>query len=208
MITETHLNDIKINELNNNLLLINSGPAPGQIALKGVGFIISKNVLADDKYLFHGYSERVARLSLRDSSNITNLIVAYAPTEASTATGNTVELDRFYCDLESALKDCGNEKVIIGGDFNCRIGADPETMRCVVGKWCGLFTSENGERLVDFCHEYGLRVENTFFRHRLNQRTSWTHAATGRRELLDLFLARGDIFEDVRTYINFDCGSS
>jgi hypothetical protein len=206
MVTETHLCG-NVSYERKGRLFLNSGPAPGLSALKGVGFIVDKKSVVVNEYLFHGYSERVARLCIRDnksSKNDINFVVAYAPTESS---GDVLELDRFYCDLDHALKDCVSGKIIVGGDFNCRIGVDYEPLRHVVGKWCGLFTSDNGDRLIDFCHQNGLRVESTFFRHRLRQRTSWIHPATGRRELLDLLLARGVTFHDVRTYVNYDCGS-
>jgi hypothetical protein len=51
-------------------------------------------------------------------------------------------------------------------------------------------TSENGELLTEMAISCGLRVENTFYRKKLSQRTSWTHPATSRRSLLDLFLMK------------------
>jgi hypothetical protein len=57
-----------------------------------------------NEYLFQVLSERVARLYIRDnksSKNDIHSVVAYAPTESS---GDILELDWFYCDLDHALR--------------------------------------------------------------------------------------------------------
>ena len=43
-------------------------------------------------------------------------------------------MDFFYSDLEKAISERQGEHLIIGGDFNCRIGQDPEPLRKVVGR--------------------------------------------------------------------------
>jgi len=62
---------------------------------------------------------------------------------------------------------------IIGGDFNCRIGKNDEC-RNIVGIYASAHhTSESGELLMELAASRGLRIENTFYKHKMSQRTSW-----------------------------------
>lgn len=205
-LTETHLHGVSDRQ-SPELTLLNSGPAANAKCLHGVGFLI-RNTHLNCGYSFVGYSSRVARLSLNSGSNY---IVCYAPTESG---GTEEEIDDFYLLLHRAMAECppGTEKrIIIGGDFNCRIGEDPEPLRKAVGKWTSTVkTSENGEILIDFCHMNNLRIMNSFFRHKLFQRATWAHPATKRKETLDFFLANEGsfkLFTDVKVETSADCGS-
>ena len=99
---------------------------------------------------------------------------------------------------------------IIGGDFNCRIGKNDEC-RNIVGIYASAHhTSESGELLMELAASRGLRIENTFYKHKMSQRTSWEHPATKRRELLDFFLTDQKSCRriiDVKSYPGLDCGS-
>lgn len=205
-LTETHISEVK-EQNGRDSTFFNSGPKLGLPEVQGVGFLVSNKKLIGD-YTFTGYSPRVARLCIPTNKSPLNFIVCYAPTEAN---GTDDEMDEFYRDFEKAIADKKGDHLIIGGDFNCRIGKDEEPLRKVVGRWPGQTpTSDHGERLIDFCHQHRLKISNTYFNHKLLHRTTWTHPRTKRRETLDFFISSEETFKafrDVRARPSEDCKS-
>lgn len=205
-LTETHISEVK-EQQGKDSSFFNSGVKLGSRELQGVGFLVNNKHLVGD-YTFTGYSDRVARLSIPTDKSPLNFVVCYAPTESN---GTDEEMNDFYRDLEKAISDKQGDHLIIGGDFNCRIGRDEEPLRKVVGRWTGqVITSDHGERLIDFCHQRNLRICNTFFNNTLLKRTTWTHPQTKRRETLDFFIASEDTFKRflvVKGRPAEDCGS-
>ncbi|XP_066911977.1 uncharacterized protein [Clytia hemisphaerica] len=99
---------------------------------------------------------------------------AYAPTLESTT--KKPELTRnFYEKLSSVTKTFkAREALIIGGDFNAKTRAVPNTYpNEIVGKFAKSDININGEKLIEFCMLYNLRITNTFFKHKPIHLTTW-----------------------------------
>ena len=98
----------------------------------GVGFAIRRSIANDLVELPIAINERLMtlRIPLSKSNHVT-LLSAYAPT--MTSSDSTKE--HFYEDLSKVLKKIPNEdKIILLGDFNARVGNDIEAWPKVLGK--------------------------------------------------------------------------
>jgi hypothetical protein len=208
LVTETHIAE-HVELESGDMIFLNKGMPLGCTAQCGVGFLANKKWLTAYDWSFTAYSERVAKLSLVRDSQKSSFIVCYAPTEMN---GSEEEMAEFYGQLSLALQPRDdNEMIILGGDWNCRIGAPTDEEGHVTGKWCGRdVTSPRGETLLDFCSEHQLRVANRYFKHPLRHRCTWTHPATKRRETLDFFLSNvkgSRHILDIKSRPHRNCGS-
>ena len=89
--------------------------------------------------------------------NIT-VIQAYAPT----SNAEDVDTERFYEDFQDLLELTPHKVVLfILGDWNAKVGSQ-ETPG-VTGKFGLGMRNEAGQRLIEFCQENALVIENTLF---------------------------------------------
>jgi len=160
---------------------------------------------------FEAISERVFLCHIPHRT--ITLVGVYVPTDSGYS---SEEKEEFFITLQEHIEKATVEaekrrfELVIGGDFNCRLNRTDENEKTVGCYTSSKVTSENGELLIDLAEACNLRIENTFYKHKLTQRTSWTHPATKRRLLLDLFLvqkSRCNRIRNVKSYPNFDCGS-
>jgi len=139
----------------------------------------------------------------------------YVPTDSGYS---SEEKEEFFASLQEHVERATAEaekrkfELIVGGDFDCRLWLNrtEENVKTVGCYTSSTVTSENGGLLIDLADACNLRVENTFYKHKLTQRTSWTHPATKKRLLLDLFLSqksRYNRISNAKCYPNFYYGS-
>ena len=98
----------------------------------GVGFAIRNNIINNLSSLPKGHNDRLMslRLPLIKGRHIT-IISAYAPT----MTNPDDIKDKFYEDLDSLIKTIPKEdKLLILGDFNARVGTDYTTWEGIIGR--------------------------------------------------------------------------
>ena len=89
--------------------------------------------------------------------NIT-VIQVYAPTSKAEET----EVERFYEDLQDLLELTAPKDVLfIIGDWNATVGS--QETPAVTGKFGLGMRNEAGQRLIEFCQENVLVIENTLF---------------------------------------------
>ena len=89
--------------------------------------------------------------------NIT-VIQVYAPT----SNAEEAEVEQFYEDLQDLLELTPKKDVLfIIGDWNAKVGSQ-ETPG-VIGKFGLGMQNEAGQKLIEFCHENALVIENTLF---------------------------------------------
>lgn len=119
----------------------------------------------------------MAKIKLKTNNLI--LISAYAPTE-ETSKVNPKERDEFYEELEQLIENVKKRDfVIIAGDFNARVGKTTEQHADVVGNYAkGTEPSANGIHLIELCKRNNLITLNTFFKHKMAHRTTWTSPKT------------------------------
>ena len=89
--------------------------------------------------------------------NIT-VIQVYAPTNKA----EEAEVERFYEDIQDLLELTPKKDVLfIIGDWNAKVGSQ-ETPG-VTGKFGLGVQNEAGQRLIEFCQENALVIQNTLF---------------------------------------------
>ncbi|BHF68704.1 hypothetical protein SprV_0301174300 [Sparganum proliferum] len=72
--------------------------------------------------------------------------------------------DKFYEDLHALLATVSKaDKLVVLGDFNARVGADPTAWRGVLGPHGLRGSNDNGLLLLRTCAEHRLILTNTFF---------------------------------------------
>ena len=83
---------------------------------------------------------------------------------ALTSNAEEAEVERFYENLQELLELTPKKDVFfIIGDWNAKVGSQ-ETPG-VMGKFGLGVQNEAGQRLIDFCQENALVIENTIFQH-------------------------------------------
>ena len=96
------------------------------------------------------------------------VIQAYAPT----SNAEEVEVERFYEDLQDLLELTPPKDVLfIIGDWNAKVGSQ-ETPG-VMGKFGLGVQNEAGQKLVEFCQENALVIENTLFQQHKRRLYTW-----------------------------------
>ena len=99
----------------------------------------------------------------------TMVIQAYAPT----TNAKEAEVEQFYEDLQDLLELTSNKDVLfIIGDWNAKVGS--QEARGVTGKFGLGIQNEAGQRLIEFCQENALVIENTLFQQHKRRLYIWT----------------------------------
>ncbi|XP_071504204.1 craniofacial development protein 2-like [Diadema antillarum] len=165
-----------------------SGKPRCERRLPGVGFMVKNSIASRLENLPTGHSDRIMsmRLSLRKGQYIT-LSSVYAPTLQA----EPAEKGKFYTDLRIfSLQVREDDKVIILGDFNARVGKDSETWSGILGKHGVGKCNGNGRLLLEFCTEQQLVITHTLFQQRDILKTTWMHPRSKHWHLLDYILVR------------------
>ena len=90
------------------------------------------------------------------------------------------------------------DKIIIMGDFNARVGSDyknwPALGRHGIGK-----CNRNGLALLTFCTENNLAISSTYFPQKNKYKSTWMHPQSKHWHLLDYVLVRQRDVKDVHS---------
>nr|AOE48155.1 hypothetical protein [Eumigus monticolus] len=133
------------------------------------------------------------RLRLNGNKHVT-VVSAYAPTLGS---DDDIK-EKFYSDLDNILSNINRQdKIILLGDFNARVGKDYKVWNGVIGKEGVGSVNSNGIRLLSKCAEHGLVITNTIFRQKNRFKTSWQHPRSKHWHLIDYVIVRKEDLRDV-----------
>ena len=100
--------------------------------------------------------------------NIT-VIQVYAPNSNT----EEAEVEWFYEDLQDLLELTPKKDVLFMiGDWNAKVGS--QETPAVTGKFGLGIQNEAGQRLIEFCQENALVIENTLFQQHKRQLYTWT----------------------------------
>ena len=108
---------------------------------------------------------------------------------ATTMTYSVEEKETFYQELTVPRED----KLLILGDFNARVGMDRQTYKSISGKFGKKTKNFNGELLLNFCAQLELSITNTFFYQPDKNHFTWKHPCSGPYHLLDYAITRTEI---------------
>ena len=154
----------------------------------------------------HSYRLMSFRLPMQDNRFAT-VISVYAPTLLTDAEVK----EAFYSDLRNLLRQVKSEdKVLILGDFNARVGRDCNVWTGVLGRHGVGNCNDNGRLLLEFCSEHELTITNTMFQQKDRYKTTWQHPRSKHCHLLDYILTRQRDINDVqhtRVMPSADCYS-
>ena len=187
-------------------ILIYSGKEKNERAASGVGLLIHQKFetnIKDIKYV----SDRLLQVTLNlHDKKPTHFISVYAPD----ITKPQEERENFYTDLQNTLDKIPiPDEVIILGDFNARIGN--EVIAGIKHRFNEETLNENGETLIHFCAQNELRINNTFYPHKIQHK--WTFENTrGQKSMIDYVLTNRNIHPtkilDVRVLTSANTGTN
>ena len=168
------------------------GKPKGEKRDGGVGFAI-KSDLAEKLERPSGITDRIMKLQAPLSCGRSlSILSVYAPTLQA----NEDIILAFYGALrETIIKIPIDEKLIILGDLNARVGKDWVTWDSLYHHGFGKINS-NGLRLLELCSELNLVICNTFFHQKEKHKTTWTHPRSKQGHLIDYIITRKrDLFD-------------
>ncbi|KAK0131440.1 Craniofacial development protein 2 [Merluccius polli] len=156
--------------------------------IHGVGFAIKTTLLRHLPEVPAAIVERLMTLRLPlAKSRFATLVSVYAPTLNS----EEGVKDRFYDNLCATLQSIPrNDKIILLGDFNARVGTNHEVWQGVIGRHGVGNMNSSGLRLLSLCSELGLTITNTFFQLRNMHKTSWMHPRSKHWQIIDYVIVR------------------
>ena len=129
-----------------------------------------------------------------EKPTVCTLISVYSPTLQA----DLFDKEKFYDDLRRLVQNTPtDDKIIIMGDFNARVGRDSESWKGVLGKHGVGNCKENGRLHLEFCSEHQLVITNTIFQQRNSIKTTWMHPRSKHWHLLDYVLVRQKDQNDV-----------
>lgn len=186
-------------------IMFYSGVPKETRAKEGVGILLNKkyeNSIDDYKFI----SERILMVSLRMTNmNTLYIFSIYAPEDCKPER----EKESFYDTLHEYLNLVPPDKpVLILGDFNARIGNN--IVPGIKQRFNEATLNDNGMLLTQFCSDNALRINNTFFEHKMQSKMTWRNTR-GSESVIDYIVSNRSIHPsqilDVRSLNSADIGS-
>ena len=162
-LSETRLADKGIlKEYGGGYTLSWRGKPEAEERLHGVGFAIRTSLMNSIPTLPVGINEWLMKLHLPlTKSRHLTIISAYA----LTLTNSDETKEKFYDDLDRLIRPTSpNDKLLIMGDFNSRVGKDQASWKRILGYQGVGKMNFNGLLLLSKCAEHELCITNTVFR--------------------------------------------
>ena len=175
----------------------------GQESLRrnGVALIVKKRVL-DAVLECNLKNDRMISVHFQGKPYNIRIIQVYAVTTGA----EEAEVNWFYEDLLELIPQ--KDVFFIIGDRNAKVGSQ-ETPG-VTGKFALGVWNESGQRLIEFCQENTLVIENTLFQQHKRRLYTWTSPDGRYRNQIDYILCsqrcRSPI-QSAKTRLGDDCGS-
>ena len=202
-LSEAHLADVgQLTETGSGYTFIWKGKPADEAREHGLGFAIKSSLSKNLQELLFGSLERIIslRLHLRQKRFVT-IVSVYAPTMDSSQTN----ILSFYDVLRKLfLNICDNDKIILLGDLNARVGRDSQTW-----KYLGLHglgkPNSNGLQLFQFCNGDDLIIGNTWFRKKTTTKKktkhkykgTWKHPRSRHWHMINYVIVRRHDLEDL-----------
>ena len=169
------------------------GKPKGERRDGGVGFAI-KTPLVEKVEQPCSINDRIMKLRVPLAGDrYLSLLSIYAPT----LTASEENILSFYAALGNAIRSVPKEeKLIILGDFNARVGKQQETWEALGPYGIGKMNS-NGLHLLQLCSEFNLAISNTFFHQKEKHKVTWFHPRSKQGHLIDFIIIRKKDISDL-----------
>lgn len=143
-----------------------------KLPLFGTGFAVHNSAL-DSVIDFSSPNERVSLLSIKSANKAYTLINVHAPTNHHNKSDPEM-VENFWEILEETTNKIPRHHVkILLGDFNAQLGKERK-FRDTTGLYTKhKRTNKNGEKMINFCRNFGLKIMSTQFQKPLHKLTTW-----------------------------------
>ena len=99
----------------------------------------------------------------------------------------------FYSNLRQLLPGVHkDDKILLMGDYNARVGADHDIWKQGFGK-----QNSNGLHLVQLCNEFNLLIGNTVFRQKNKYKGTWMRPRSTHWHMIDFIITRKRDLQDI-----------
>ena len=174
---------------------------------QGVALIINKE-FSKSMTSYQAISERLICATFNTVEGPTTVFQTYAPD--SSYSNETSE--EFYDLLQDKIKALPrNNKYILLGDFNAKVGTDQqENWPREVGKYGLGQANDRGYHLLQFCAINELVITNTLFKHKKARRVTWKSPDGGTANQIDYIIVQQkwkSRIKNCRSYQSADIGS-
>lgn len=178
--------------------LLYSGVEMNKTAQAGVGCVISPQYMK--KLLeWKAVSKRTMKVTFTQGHDEKmDVIIVYGPGENDPKE----EKEQFWSELQMVYDEADNTTIIMG-DFNGRIGNDNVGRQGVMGIYGEETRNTNGERLIDFCIQNGLVIQNSFFQHKDCHKYTREEPGRNEKSIIDYIITEKidrRMIQDVRVY--------
>lgn len=138
----------------------------------GTAFYVKKYII-DSIIGFKSKSERMSMLTIKCKNKNYTLINCHAPINEDNRR-NPQKVNEFWDLLESEIANIPKNNVkILLGDFNAQVGKEKK-FKNIVGEYpAHLRTNRNGERLINMCKMFQLKLMSTHFRKLPRKAKTW-----------------------------------
>ena len=117
--------------------------------------------------------------------------------------------DQFYTKLnETLLNISTTREIILWGDFNGHTGKKVNNQ--VVEPYGETRIKDTGERLIDICESYNLRIKNGYFKLTMIHKYTWEQHTRNLKSITDYIIVKQKSkyqIHDVRVQRDINCGS-
>lgn len=187
-----------------NYIHVFSGVPKHERAKRGVSMMIHKKYWRRMKD-WEAIDENIIRLNVNIMQRELVIMGVYAISDDESVSRK----DEFYNKLSAVIQRVGRSKeVILMGDFNSRTGNRKDDP--VVGPFGEDRCNDNGERLIDCCRTYDLKIANGFCKHEPIHKFTWIQHTKNLKSIIDYIITRQHTelqVNDVRAYRGILCDS-
>ena len=196
-LSETRLaNEGQIAEIKGGYTFFWKGKGEEENRESGVGFAIKTTLVDKLEELPFGLSDRLMsfRLPLQ-GGRFATVISVYAPTMSHSED----DILLFYADLRKLLSGISkDDKILLMGDFNARVGTDSDIWNCLGKNGYGKQNS-NGLHLLQLCTEFNFIIGNTIYRQKNKYKGTWMHPRSKHWHMIDYIITRRRDMQDLNS---------
>lgn len=187
-----------------NYVHIYSGVDKANRAKAGVSLLISKKFAKNIKD-WSTLNERIIMAELKIKRYQIVIVGVYAPANDEPVAIKD-QHDEQLCHLLDSISN--RKEILLLGDLNGHVGCRKNDK--IIGPYGDKDVNDNGERLIELCHQYSLRVQNGFFKHKDIHKYTWTQPTLQRKSIIDFMLTRQVTqlkVHDVKVLRSAECGT-